>query len=73
MPESGGLPPALSRIQADMVVVAAGAEKRRPRPACHDVEPQHPAVKRDRAIEIGDLQVNVANINSRIDALAHNS
>jgi hypothetical protein len=47
-----------------MVVVAAGAKERRVRPhPLHQLETQHVAVERQRPIEIGDLQVDVADVN----------
>ena len=64
---------ALPCVQANVVVVATGAEECRTGLARDHVEAQHPAVERDRTIEIRDLEVDVADVNSRIDALAHTS
>ena len=47
-------------VEADVVVIAAGRNERRARtqPLRH-LKAEHAAVKRQRAIEIGDLEMNM--------------
>jgi len=55
-----------------VVVIAAGAEKCRGRPeAGRQLEPQHAVVERQRAVEIGDLEVHVPDADAWVDWLAH--
>src|SRR5215467_13528191 len=55
-----------------MMVVAAGAEERRlvARPL-HDVESEHVAVEAERTIDVRNLQVDVPDVDTRINRLAH--
>ena len=54
------------------MVVAAGAEEGRivAEALCH-LEPQHVAVEGERSIDVRDLEVNVPDVDARIDRLAH--
>ena len=63
---------ALPGIQADVMVVAAGTEKRRLRaPALHHLEAEHAGVEGDRAFKVRHFQVDVADADASIDPLAH--
>src|SRR3954451_9491128 len=53
---------ALPGIEADMVVVAAGRDERRLRRiTLHQLETEHAAIEAERAIEIGDSEMNMAD------------
>jgi hypothetical protein len=56
------------------MVIAAGAEKRggRSQPR-RQLEAEHAVVERERAIEIGDFQVDVADVDAGIDGSAMRS
>src|SRR5206468_2922035 len=55
-------------IETDVVVIAAGRNERRTRgQALHQLEPQHTAIKSERAIEIGHLEMNMPDAGSRDD------
>src|SRR5664280_3628336 len=59
---------ALPRIETDMVVITAGGDEGRLRPeALHEFETEHAAVEIERALQVGDLQVNVSNAERGID------
>ena len=62
----------LPRVEADVVMVAAGAQKRR-RVAhpLRDLESQHAVVEREGPLEVGNLQVHVADVHARIDGILH--
>src|SRR3712207_838520 len=58
-------------VQADVVVVASGGQKRRPgqakvRSVGDNVEAQHVVVEGRSAIEIGDAQVDVSDADVRV-------
>jgi hypothetical protein len=51
-----------------VVMLAAGGNKRRlPADALHQLEAEHAAIKIKRAIEIGDLEMDMADANAGID------
>ena len=55
-------------IQADVVVIAAGRYERGTRTqALRQLKPQHAAIKLKRAIEIGHLEMNMANASAGDD------
>ncbi|MEY3775253.1 MAG: hypothetical protein RLZZ129_2033 [Verrucomicrobiota bacterium] len=50
------------------MVVAAGGDKRRLRAVfLHQLETEHPAVEAEGAVEVGDLQVHVADAGAGMD------
>jgi hypothetical protein len=52
-------------VQADVVVIAAGRNERRAgTQPLHQLKSQHAAIKSQRAIEIGDLEMNMADASS---------
>ena len=54
------------------MVGAAGAEECRRRSyPLRDFEPEHVGVKGERALEISDLQVDVTDLDARIDGPFH--
>jgi hypothetical protein len=60
--------PAFPRIQRDVMVVASGADECGARPIPRrQFEPEDVAIKRQGAIQIGNLEVNVPDINAGID------
>jgi hypothetical protein len=56
-----------------VVIVPRTEERGRTAHALRDLEAEHALVERQRAIEIGDLQMNMADFGSRIDSLRHDS
>ena len=55
-------------VQSDMVVIAAGRNERRAGThSLHDLEAEHAAIESQRAIEIGDLEMNMPDARSRDD------
>jgi hypothetical protein len=55
-----------------VVVVAAGAEEGGGRAhPLRQLEAQHALVERQRAVEVGDLQVDVADVDAGIDGVCH--
>ena len=60
---------ALPGVQPNMVVITACAQecRRRTHPSRH-LEPQHARVKRYRSIEVGNLEVHVADVDPGIDS-----
>ncbi len=63
---------ALPGVQADVVVIAAGAEERgRRADAGGHLEPEHALVERERAVEVGDFQVDVPDVDAWIDGVGH--
>jgi hypothetical protein len=55
-------------VQTDVVVIAAGRNERRARTqALRHLKPQHAAIKSQRAIEIGHLEMNMPDARSRDD------
>ncbi len=68
MPGGGGEPPRLSQVfEPDMMVVAAGGDEGRAGPAGGQLETQHAAVEIERALQIGDLQVDMADAHALVD------
>ena len=56
---------ALPGVERDVVVIAAGGQECRLAAApLHQLEAQHVAIERQRAIEVGDLQVHVADAHA---------
>ena len=59
-------------VEADVVVIAAGAEERGMiAHARGQLETQHAGVERQGPVEVRDLQVNVADIYTGIDRFRH--
>jgi tRNA G18 (ribose-2'-O)-methylase SpoU len=59
---SGRSTPALPCVEADVVVITTSRQERRVMVQTHDlIESEHAAVKADRAIDVGDLQVDVTD------------
>src|SRR5262249_46425713 len=55
-------------IEPDVMVIAAGGNKSRLRPpALHQLEAEHASIKVKRAIDIGDLEMDMADANAGID------
>ena len=55
-------------VQPDVVVIAAGRNERRAgAQSLHDLEAEHAAIKSQRAIEIGHLEMNMPDAGSRDD------
>lgn len=55
-------------VQADVMVVATGADEGRLRAeALLELEAEHAAIKSEGAIKVGDLEVNVTDADARID------
>jgi len=63
---------ALPGVQPDVVMVSTGAEEgggiAHP---LRDLESQYTVVERQRTIQIGDLEVNVSNVDAGVDWRAH--
>ena len=58
-------------IEADVMVIAAGGNKCRLRPlALHQLEAEHAAIKVKRVIDIGDLEMDMADANAGVDERA---
>src|ERR1700731_5483441 len=54
--------PALPGVESDVVVISAGRnEGRLVAEALHQLEPQHARIEGQRAVEIGNLQMDVAD------------
>src|SRR3954462_1102897 len=61
---------ALPGVEPDVVVIAAGRDEGRAGAhALHQLETEHAAIEAERAIEIGDLEVNVADPGAGGDGL----
>ena len=59
---------ALPGVEADMVVVAAGRDEGGLGAVfLHQREAEHPAVEGERAIEVGHLQMDMADLRARVD------
>ena len=59
---------ALPGVEPDVMVVAAGRDKRRPvAESLHQLETQHVAVELQSPVEIRDLEVYVPDRDARID------
>ena len=58
---------ALPGVEPDMVVIAAGGDEGRARPAGGHRETQHAAIEIERPLQVGDLQVDMADAHPRID------
>ena len=51
---------ALPGVEADVVMIAAGRNERRARAhALHQLKAEHAAIEAERAIEIGDLEMDM--------------
>src|SRR5665213_288508 len=68
---------ALPGVQADVVMIAAGRnEGRLQTPALHQFEAEHAAIKSERALEVGDLEMNMPDAGAGDDgrgAFGHES
>ena len=60
---------ALPGIEGDVMVIPARAQKRRGAHVVEQIEPERIAIERDRPIEIGDLQMHMADMGSGWDGL----
>ncbi len=60
---------ALPGIQRDMVVITAGRHESRARHALGQLEAEHPDIEIERAVEIGDFQMDMADPHAGIDGL----
>src|SRR6476620_1133700 len=59
---------AFPSVEADMVVIPAGRNEGRFRAVTlHQFEAEHAAIEAERAIEIGDLQVHMADPDAGLD------
>ena len=64
----GGLPAgAVPSIERDVVMIAACRQENGAGASLHDLEAQHVAPKPQGAIDIGNLEMHVADTNARID------
>jgi phosphoketolase len=55
-------------VQPDVMMIAAGRNKRRTvTHALHQLETEHPAIERQRAIEIGDLEMHMPDPRTGYD------
>ena len=62
---------ALPGVEADVVVIAAGRDEGRLRAhALHQLEAEHAAIEGERAVEVGDLEVDVADPGAGMDGWA---
>src|SRR5579871_291482 len=62
---------ALPGIEPDMMMIAARGNERRLRTdALHQVETEHAAIKGERAIDVGDLEMDVTDAHSAVDRRA---
>ena len=69
MPDGGGWPPLLSQVFSPMwLMVAAGRDEGRGRAqALGQLEAEHAAIEAERAVEVGDLQMDMADLCSSND------
>ena len=68
MPSGGGEPPcALPGVEPDVMMIAAGGNERRAAHPLHQLETEHAAIEVQRAIEIGDFEMHMADANAGID------
>ena len=59
---------ALPRIQTDVMMISARTDECGLRAeALHQLEAEHAAIELERAIKISHLQVNMADVNARVD------
>ena len=59
---------ALPGIEADVVVVVAGGDERGvPAVARLELEAEHAAIEGERPLDVGDLEVGVADADARVD------
>src|SRR6202051_4061951 len=58
---------ALPGVEPDMVVVAAGRDEGGAGPAGGQRETQHAAIEIERPLQIGDLEVDVADLDPVVD------
>src|SRR6476620_720476 len=57
-------------VQSDMVMIAAGGEERRlASVTLREFESQHITIERNCALEVGDLQMNMADADLRVNWL----
>ncbi len=54
-----------------MVIPAGAQERRRIAQPLGQLEPEDAVVESERALEVGDLQVHVADVYARIDGFLH--
>jgi hypothetical protein len=67
-----GAAAALPGVDAEMMVIAAGAEERRlVADAQDEVEPEHVAVEAERPVDVRDFQMDVPDVDARIDRRGH--
>src|SRR5262245_9381470 len=59
--------PALPGIEAEVMMIAAGRYKGRTWPACGERKSQYPAVEIERLLQIGNLQVDMADPHPGVD------
>ena len=69
VPRRRGRPPRLPRYQSDVVVVPARRQERRPVPEPLVSSNPRTLVKVERPRQVGDLEVDVADGNARVDRL----
>src|SRR6266480_4509377 len=63
---------ALPGVEAEVMVVAAGADERRlVSVALGDVEAEHVAVETERTVDVRHLQMDMPNVHARIDRPGH--
>ena len=61
---------ALPGIEADVVMIAAGRDERGAVAQPHDqIEPEHALIERERAIDVRDLQMHVADAGAGRNAI----
>src|SRR5262245_48540358 len=58
---------ALPGIEAKVMMIAAGRYKSRAWPACGERKSQHPAVEIERPLQIGNLQMDMADPDPGVD------
>src|SRR5262249_58799219 len=61
MPRRRSRPGALPRVESDVVVIAAGRHERRPWTPLRHLESEYIAIERQRALQVGDFQVDGAD------------
>jgi hypothetical protein len=55
-------------VQSDVVVISTGRNKSSLRTeSLHELKSEHPAIEFERPVEVGNLQVHVANADSWIN------
>ena len=62
--------PRLPGVEPDVVVIAAGGDERGVRrPCAGELEAEHAAVEIERPVDVGHLEVDVADVGARVDRL----